>query len=101
MERYGGSHVLCPRRVLLIYPPRPHPLYLNLSPYPPLDHSYSLQSSRHHCPLNLSQVCFVLLLLPRRPVPLVLVGLVAHAACGNRADLNPLSPQRRGSLVAR
>ncbi|KAH3956022.1 hypothetical protein HBH51_257890 [Parastagonospora nodorum] len=32
---------------------------------------------------------------------LVLVGLVAHAACGNRADLNPLPPQRRGSLVAR
>ncbi|QRD00638.1 hypothetical protein JI435_415520, partial [Parastagonospora nodorum SN15] len=122
MERYGGSHVLCPRRVSLIYPPRPHPPYLNPSPHPPLDHSYSLQSSRHHCPLNSSQVRFVLLLPPRRPVrrhhktrgdlllrqleilvdqALVLVGLVAHAACGNRADLNPLPPQRRGSLVAR
>ncbi|KAH6510367.1 hypothetical protein HBI81_260530 [Parastagonospora nodorum] len=110
MERYGGSHVLCPRRVSLIYPPRPHPPYLNPSPYPPLDYSYSLQ------------IRFVLLLPPRRPVrrhhktrgdlllrqleilvdqALVLVGLVAHAACGNRADLNPLPPQRRGSLVAR
>ncbi|KAH6446518.1 hypothetical protein HBI59_090930 [Parastagonospora nodorum] len=48
MERYSGSHVLCPRRVLLIYPPRPYPSYLNLSPHPPLDHSYSFQSSRHH-----------------------------------------------------
>ncbi|KAH4124124.1 hypothetical protein HBH47_072970 [Parastagonospora nodorum] len=101
MERYGGSHVLCPRRVSLIYPPRPYPPYLNSSPYPLLDHSYSLQSSRHHCPLNSSQVRFVLLLPLRRPVPLVLVGLVAYAACGNCADLNPLPPQRRGSLVAR
>ncbi|KAH6091034.1 hypothetical protein HBI65_162090 [Parastagonospora nodorum] len=107
MERYGGSHVLCPRRVLLIYPPCPHPLYLNLSLYPPLDYSYSLQSSRHHCPLNLSQVRFVLLLLPRRPLEilvnqaLVLVRLVAYAACRNCADLNPLLSQRRGSLVAR
>ncbi|KAH5758648.1 hypothetical protein HBI93_234600 [Parastagonospora nodorum] len=84
MERYGGSYVLCPRRVSLIYPPRPYPLYLNLSPHPPLDHSYSLQ------------IRFVFLLLPRRPVrrhhktPLVLVRLVAYAACRNRADLNPL-----------
>ncbi|KAH5387016.1 hypothetical protein HBI33_066580 [Parastagonospora nodorum] len=100
MERYSGSYVLCPCRVSLIYPPRPYLLYLNLSPYPPLDHSYSLQSSRHHCPLNLSQVRFVLLLLLRCPVPLILVGLVAYAACGNCADLNPLPPQRRGSLVA-
>ncbi|KAH5665910.1 hypothetical protein HBI44_224420 [Parastagonospora nodorum] len=76
MERYGGSHILCPRRVSLIYPPRPHPLYLNPSPYPPLDYSYSLQT-------------------------LILVKLVAHAACRNRADLNPLPPQRRRSLVAR
>ncbi|KAH6098972.1 hypothetical protein HBI69_233180 [Parastagonospora nodorum] len=122
IERYSGSHVLCPRRVSLIYPPRPHPPYLNPSPHPPLDHSYSLQSSRHHCPLNSSQVRFVLLLPPRRPVrqhhktcrdlllrqleilvnqALVLVRLVAHAAYRNRADLNPLPPQRRGSLVAR
>ncbi|KAH4983611.1 hypothetical protein HBI76_153630 [Parastagonospora nodorum] len=56
IERYSGSYVLCPHRVLLIYPPHPHPLYLNPSPYPPLDHSYSLQ------------ICFVLLLLLRRPV---------------------------------
>ncbi|KAH5001643.1 hypothetical protein HBI74_248900 [Parastagonospora nodorum] len=66
----------------------------------------TLRDSRHHCPLNSSQVRFVLLLLLRRPVrrhyktPLVLVGLVAHAACRNCADLNPLPPQRRGSLVA-
>ncbi|KAH4063760.1 hypothetical protein HBH50_186240 [Parastagonospora nodorum] len=80
MERYGGSYVLCPCCVLLIYPSRPHPLYLNLSPYLPLDHSYSLQSSRHHS--------------------LILVGLVAYAACRNCADLNSLPPQRRGSLVA-
>ncbi|KAH4076263.1 hypothetical protein HBH50_003340 [Parastagonospora nodorum] len=26
--------------------------------------------SQHHCPLNSSQVCFVLLLLPRRPSPM-------------------------------
>ncbi|KAH5399020.1 hypothetical protein HBI46_242850 [Parastagonospora nodorum] len=101
IERYSRSHVLCPRRVSLIYPPRPHPPYLNPSPHPPLDHSYSLQSSRHHYPLNSSQVRFVLLLPPRRPVPLILVRLVAHAACRNRANLNPLPPQRRGSLVAR
>ncbi|KAH4614842.1 hypothetical protein HBH82_006400 [Parastagonospora nodorum] len=122
IERYSGSHILCPRRVSLIYPPRPHPPYLNPSPHPPLDHSYSLQSSRHHCPLNSSQVRFVLLLPPRRPVrqhhktrrnlllrqleilvnqALVLVRLVAHAAYRNRADLNPLPPQRRRSLVAR
>ncbi|KAH5006972.1 hypothetical protein HBI74_215970 [Parastagonospora nodorum] len=56
MERYGGSYVLCPRRVSLIYPPRPYLLYLNPSPYPPLDYSYSLQ------------IRFVLLLLLRRPV---------------------------------
>ncbi|KAH5757091.1 hypothetical protein HBI92_174140 [Parastagonospora nodorum] len=86
MERYGGSYVLCPRCVLLIYPPRPYLLYLNLSLYPPLDYSYSLQ------------ICFVLLLPPRRPVrrhhktSLVLVGLVAYAACRNCADLNPLPP---------
>ncbi|KAH3948580.1 hypothetical protein HBH53_101870 [Parastagonospora nodorum] len=92
MERYGGSYVLCPRCVSLIYPPRPHPLYLNLSPHPPLDHSYSLQ------------IRFVLLLLLRRPVRqhhktrgnLLLRQLVAYAACRNRADLNPLPPQRRG-----
>ncbi|KAH4131319.1 hypothetical protein HBH47_017080 [Parastagonospora nodorum] len=117
IERYSRSHVLCPRRVSLIYPPRPHPPYLNPSPHPPLDHSYSLQSSRHHCPLNSSQVRFVLLLPPRRPVrqhhktrgdlllqqlkilvnqALILVRLVAYAACGNCADLNPLPPQRRG-----
>ncbi|KAH6299229.1 hypothetical protein HBI39_141540 [Parastagonospora nodorum] len=122
MERYSRSHILCPRRVSLIYPPRPHPPYLNPSPHPPLDHSYSLQSSRHHYPLNSSQVRFVLLLPPRRPVrqhhktrrdlllrqlkilvdqALILVGLIAHAACKNRANLNPLPPQRRGSLVAR
>ncbi|KAH6448015.1 hypothetical protein HBI57_206100 [Parastagonospora nodorum] len=97
MERYSGSHVLCPRRVSLIYPPRPHPSYLNPSPYSPLDHSYSLQ------------IRFVLLLLLRRPVrqhyktrrDLLLRQLVAYAACRNRADLNPLSPQRRGSLIAR
>ncbi|KAH6117839.1 hypothetical protein HBI64_184010 [Parastagonospora nodorum] len=81
IERYSRSYVLCPRCVSLIYPPRSYLSYLNPSPYPPLDYSYSLQSSRHHS--------------------LVLVGLVAYAACGNRADLNPLSPQRRGSLVAR
>ncbi|KAH4607967.1 hypothetical protein HBH82_080960 [Parastagonospora nodorum] len=101
IERYGGSHVLYPRCVSLIYPPRPHPLYLNPSPHPPLDHSYSLQ------------IRFVLLLPLRRPVrrhhktckdlllrqleilvnqALILVGLVAYAACGNRADLNPLPP---------
>ncbi|KAH6536348.1 hypothetical protein HBI81_067240 [Parastagonospora nodorum] len=113
MERYSGSHVLCPCHVSLIYPPRPHPPYLNPSPHPPLDHSYSLQSSQHHCPLNSSQVRFVLLLPLRCPVrqhhktrrdlllqqleilvdqALVLVRLVAHAACGNRTDLNPLPP---------
>ncbi|KAH5390252.1 hypothetical protein HBI33_029480 [Parastagonospora nodorum] len=92
IERYSRSYVLCPRRISLIYPPRPHPSYLNPSPYPPLDHSYSLQSSRHHYPLNLSQVCFVLLLPLRRPVPLILVRLVAYAACRNCADLNPLPP---------
>ncbi|KAH6239147.1 hypothetical protein HBI15_039580 [Parastagonospora nodorum] len=70
MERYSGSYVLCSRCVLLIYSPRPYPLYLNPSPYPSLDYSYSLQSSRHYS--------------------LVLVRLVAYAACGNRADLNPL-----------
>ncbi|KAH5664811.1 hypothetical protein HBI44_231680 [Parastagonospora nodorum] len=42
IERYSGSYVLCSRCVSLIYPPRPYPLYLNPSPYPPLDHSYSL-----------------------------------------------------------
>ncbi|KAH6440187.1 hypothetical protein HBI59_136900 [Parastagonospora nodorum] len=68
IERYSGSYILCPCCVLLIYPPRPHPLYLNLSPHPSLDHSYSLQ--------------------------------IAHAACRNCADLNPLPPQRRRSLVA-
>ncbi|KAH4150910.1 hypothetical protein HBH43_245600 [Parastagonospora nodorum] len=56
IERYGGSYVLCPRRVLLIYPPRPYLSYLNLSLYPPLDHSYSLQ------------IRFVLLLPLRCPV---------------------------------
>ncbi|KAH6170782.1 hypothetical protein HBI68_081800 [Parastagonospora nodorum] len=122
MERYSRSHILCPRRVSLIYPPRPHPPYLNPSPHPPLDHSYSLQSSRHHYPLNSSQVRFILLLPPRRPVrqhhktrrdlllrqlkilvnqALILVRLVAHAAYRNRANLNPLPPQRRRSLVAR
>ncbi|KAH5133890.1 hypothetical protein HBH70_143210 [Parastagonospora nodorum] len=110
IERYSGSHVLCPRRVLLIYPPRPHPPYLNPSPYPPLDYSYSLQ------------IRFVLLLPLRRPVrqhyktrrdlllrqlkilvnqALILVRLVAYTAYRNRADLNPLPPQRRRSLVAR
>ncbi|KAH4956383.1 hypothetical protein HBI78_204120 [Parastagonospora nodorum] len=97
IERYSGSYVLCSRRVSLIYPPRPHPLYLNPSPYPPLDHSYSLQ------------IRFVLLLPLRRPVrqhhktrrDLLLRQLVAHTACRNRANLNPLPPQRRGSLVAR
>ncbi|KAH6554418.1 hypothetical protein HBI07_006310 [Parastagonospora nodorum] len=122
IERYSGSYVLCPYCVSLIYPPRPHLPYLNPSPHPPLDHSYSLQSSQHHCPLNSSQVRFVLLLLPRRPVrrhhktcrnlllrqlkilvnqALILVRLVAHAAYRNRANLNPLPPQRRRSLVAR
>ncbi|KAH6328421.1 hypothetical protein HBI37_195650 [Parastagonospora nodorum] len=67
MERYSRSHVLCSRCILLIYPPRPHPLYLNLSPYPPLDYSYSLQT-------------------------LILIKLVAYAACRNCANLNPLSP---------
>ncbi|KAH5554034.1 hypothetical protein HBI26_235850 [Parastagonospora nodorum] len=100
IERYSRSHILCPCCVSLIYPPHPHPPYLNLSPHPPLDHSYSLQSSQHHYPLNSSQVRFVLLLPLRRPVPLVLVRLVAYAACRNYANLNPLSPQRRGSLVA-
>ncbi|KAH5248322.1 hypothetical protein HBI71_169160 [Parastagonospora nodorum] len=110
IERYSGSYILCPCRVSLIYPPRPHPPYLNPSPHPPLDHSYSLQ------------IRFVLLLLPRRPVrrhhktcrdlllqqleilinqALILVRLVAYAAYRNRANLNPLSPQRRRSLVAR
>ncbi|KAH5389708.1 hypothetical protein HBI32_250800 [Parastagonospora nodorum] len=56
MERYSRSYILCSYCILLIYPPRPHPPYLNSSPYPPLDHSYSLQ------------ICFVLLLLLRRPV---------------------------------
>ncbi|KAH4045263.1 hypothetical protein HBH49_201630 [Parastagonospora nodorum] len=56
IERYSGSYVLCSCCVLLIYPPRPHLSYLNLSLYPPLDYSYSLQ------------ICFVLLLLLRRPV---------------------------------
>ncbi|KAH6339865.1 hypothetical protein HBI37_112900 [Parastagonospora nodorum] len=70
IERYGGSYVLCSCCVLLIYPPRPYPLYLNLSLYPPLDHSYSLQSSRYYS--------------------LVLIGLVAYAACGNYTNLNPL-----------
>ncbi|KAH6032800.1 hypothetical protein HBI83_015710 [Parastagonospora nodorum] len=96
IERYGGSHILCSRRVLLIYPPRPYLLYLNLSLYPPLDYSYSLQ------------IRFVLLLLLRRPVrqhhktcrDLLLQQLVAHAACRNCADLNPLPSQRRRSLVA-
>ncbi|KAH5228948.1 hypothetical protein HBH77_006500 [Parastagonospora nodorum] len=81
----------------------------------------TLRDSRHHCPLNSSQVRFVLLLPLRRPVrqhhktrrdlllrqlkilvdqALVLVRLVAYAACRNRANLNPLPPQRRGSLVA-
>ncbi|KAH5266193.1 hypothetical protein HBI71_079060 [Parastagonospora nodorum] len=100
IERYSGSYVLCSRCISLIYPPRPHPLYLNPSPYPPLDHSYSLQSSQHHCPLNSSQVRFVLLLLLRCSVPLILVRLVAYAAYRNRANLNPLPPQRRRSLVA-
>ncbi|KAH4030239.1 hypothetical protein HBI09_126780 [Parastagonospora nodorum] len=96
MERYSRSYVLCPRCVLLIYPSRPHPLYLNLSLYPPLDYSYSLQ------------IRFVLLLPLCCPVrqhhktcrDLLLRQLVAYAACRNCADLNPLSPQRRGSLVA-
>ncbi|KAH6296103.1 hypothetical protein HBI39_159880 [Parastagonospora nodorum] len=43
IERYSGSYILCPRCVLLIYPPRPYLLYLNPSPHPPLDYSYSLQ----------------------------------------------------------
>ncbi|KAH4070745.1 hypothetical protein HBH50_088220 [Parastagonospora nodorum] len=72
IERYSGSYVLCPYCVLLIYPPCPHPLYLNLSPYSSLDHSYSLQSSQHYS--------------------LVLVRLVAYAACRNYANLNLLSP---------
>ncbi|KAH4905230.1 hypothetical protein HBI80_094240 [Parastagonospora nodorum] len=88
IERYSGSHILCSRCVSLIYPP----------------------------------LRFVLLLLPRRPVrqhhktrrdlllrqleilvdqALILVRLVAYAACRNYANLNPLSPQRRRSLVAR
>ncbi|KAH5086296.1 hypothetical protein HBH95_008310 [Parastagonospora nodorum] len=71
IERYSGSYVLCPRCVLLIYSSCPYLLYLNLSLYPPLDYSYSLQSSRHYS--------------------LVLVRLVAYAACRNCADLNPLS----------
>ncbi|KAH6024455.1 hypothetical protein HBI83_073370 [Parastagonospora nodorum] len=74
IEKYSRSYVLCPRCVLLIYPPRPYLLYLNPSPHPPLDYSYSLQSSQHH---------------------------FAYAACRNRADLNPLPSQRRRSLVAR
>ncbi|KAH4204149.1 hypothetical protein HBH42_010670 [Parastagonospora nodorum] len=88
IERYSRSHVLCPYRVSLIYPSRPHPPYLNLSPHPPLDHSYSLQ------------IRFVLLLLLRRPVrqhyktcrDLLLQQLVTYAAYRNRADLNPLPP---------
>ncbi|KAH5247547.1 hypothetical protein HBI71_174120 [Parastagonospora nodorum] len=66
IERYSGSYILCSCCVLLIYPPRPHPLYLNSSLYPPLDHSYSLQT-------------------------LILVKLVAYIACRNCANLNPLS----------
>ncbi|KAH5464304.1 hypothetical protein HBI22_249990 [Parastagonospora nodorum] len=73
IERYSRSYILCPCRVSLIYPP----------------------------------LRFVLLLLLCRPVrqhhktPLILIRLVAYAACRNRADLNPLPPQRRRSLVAR
>ncbi|KAH5058352.1 hypothetical protein HBH95_247640 [Parastagonospora nodorum] len=66
MKRYSGSYILCSRCVLLIYPPRPYPLYLNLSSYPPLDYSYSFQT-------------------------LILIRLVAYAAYRNRANLNPLS----------
>ncbi|KAH6210109.1 hypothetical protein HBI15_153270 [Parastagonospora nodorum] len=80
IERYSGSYILYPCCVSLIYPPRPHLPYLNPSLYPPLDHSYSLQSSQHHS--------------------LILVRLVAYAACRNRANLNSLPPQRRRSLVA-
>ncbi|KAH6528000.1 hypothetical protein HBI56_065200 [Parastagonospora nodorum] len=56
IERYSRSYVLCSCCILLIYPPYPYLLYLNPSPHPPLDHSYSLQ------------IRFVLLLLLRRPV---------------------------------
>ncbi|KAH3945270.1 hypothetical protein HBH53_146260 [Parastagonospora nodorum] len=49
IERYSRSYVLCSRCVLLIYSPRPYLLYLNLSLYPPLDHSYSLQIAYAAC----------------------------------------------------
>ncbi|KAH4057990.1 hypothetical protein HBH49_027260 [Parastagonospora nodorum] len=80
IERYSGSYILCPCYVSLIYPPHPYLPYLNLSLYPPLDYSYSLQSSQHHS--------------------LILIRLVAYAACRNCTNLNSLPPQRRRSLVA-